>query len=171
MTGVTGWRIEMRRRCRRTAGRRYRDLRPRSGNRSLKRRNSRRMKRRRVVSQSEATAPRKHHQDPQRRYVHHLTDQYSLYFECFKFIFLFALTYFYLSRVSLNLLCFWFQMSSNRKEVRTSYSSTVFLPQDPRLQHAAGQPADRTSYLVAGTMKSWCVLHSLSGCISLMTCF
>uniref|UniRef100_UPI0037E78FA6 lymphocyte-specific protein 1-like isoform X2 n=1 Tax=Semicossyphus pulcher TaxID=241346 RepID=UPI0037E78FA6 len=36
--------------------------------------------------------------------------------------------------------------SSNRKEVRTSYSSTVFLPQDVRLP-------DRTSYLVAGTMK------------------
>ncbi|XP_035538375.1 lymphocyte-specific protein 1-like isoform X2 [Morone saxatilis] len=45
------------------------------------------------------------------------------------------------------------KMSSNRKEVRTSYSSTVFLPQDARLQHAMGQPADRTSYLVAGTMK------------------
>ncbi|KAM7014982.1 uncharacterized protein LKV04_013055 [Tautogolabrus adspersus] len=38
------------------------------------------------------------------------------------------------------------KMSSNRKEVRTSYSSTVFLPQDVRLP-------DRTSYLVAGTMK------------------
>ncbi|XP_044071243.1 non-muscle caldesmon-like isoform X2 [Siniperca chuatsi] len=45
------------------------------------------------------------------------------------------------------------KMSSNRKEVRTSYSSTVFLPQDARLQHAMGQPADRTSYLVAGTMR------------------
>ncbi|KAM8762370.1 uncharacterized protein AB9X84_007168 [Acanthopagrus schlegelii] len=45
------------------------------------------------------------------------------------------------------------KMSSNRKEVRTSFSSTVFLPQDTRLQHATGQPADRTSYLVAGTMK------------------
>ncbi|TKS69495.1 Lymphocyte-specific protein 1 47 kDa actin-binding protein 52 kDa phosphoprotein [Collichthys lucidus] len=43
------------------------------------------------------------------------------------------------------------KMSNNRKEVRTSYSSTVFLPQDTRLHH--GQPADRTSYLVAGTMK------------------
>nr|XP_020495864.1 lymphocyte-specific protein 1-like isoform X1 [Labrus bergylta] len=38
------------------------------------------------------------------------------------------------------------KMSSNRKEIRTSYSSTVFLPQDVRLP-------DRTSYLVAGTMK------------------
>ncbi|XP_041640698.1 lymphocyte-specific protein 1-like isoform X2 [Cheilinus undulatus] len=38
------------------------------------------------------------------------------------------------------------KMSSNRKEVRMSYSSTVFLPQDVRLP-------DRTSYLVAGTMK------------------
>ncbi|XP_029284363.1 lymphocyte-specific protein 1-like [Cottoperca gobio] len=45
------------------------------------------------------------------------------------------------------------KMSSNKKEVRTSYSSTVFLPQDSRLQHAMGQPADRTSYLVAGTMR------------------
>ncbi|XP_019112688.1 lymphocyte-specific protein 1-like isoform X1 [Larimichthys crocea] len=43
------------------------------------------------------------------------------------------------------------KMSNNRKEVRTSYSSTVFLPQETRLHH--GQPADRTSYLVAGTMK------------------
>ncbi|XP_074522910.1 uncharacterized protein LOC141788022 isoform X2 [Halichoeres trimaculatus] len=34
----------------------------------------------------------------------------------------------------------------NRKEERTSYSSSVFLPQDVRLP-------DRTSYLVAGTMK------------------
>ncbi|KAM9367029.1 uncharacterized protein ABDE67_005992 [Symphorus nematophorus] len=40
------------------------------------------------------------------------------------------------------------KISSNRKEVRTSYSSSVFLP-----QHATGQPPDRTSYLVAGTMK------------------
>ncbi|KAK2854263.1 hypothetical protein Q5P01_006924 [Channa striata] len=39
------------------------------------------------------------------------------------------------------------------KEVRTSYSSSVFLPQDSRLQHATGQPADRTSYLVAGTLR------------------
>ncbi|XP_031179499.2 non-muscle caldesmon-like isoform X1 [Sander lucioperca] len=39
------------------------------------------------------------------------------------------------------------KMSSNR------YSSTVFLSQDARLQHAMGQPADRTSYLVAGTMR------------------
>ncbi|XP_071345652.1 non-muscle caldesmon-like [Trachinotus anak] len=45
------------------------------------------------------------------------------------------------------------KMSSNRKEGRTSYSSSVFLQQDTRLQHAAGQPADRTSYLAAGTMK------------------
>ncbi|XP_010767135.1 lymphocyte-specific protein 1-like [Notothenia coriiceps] len=45
------------------------------------------------------------------------------------------------------------KMSSYRKEVRTSYSSTVFLPQDNRSQHATGQPADRTSYLAAGTMK------------------
>ncbi|XP_045889175.1 lymphocyte-specific protein 1-like [Micropterus dolomieu] len=45
------------------------------------------------------------------------------------------------------------KMSSNRKEVRMSYSSTVFLPQDTRLQHAMGQAADRASYLVAGTMR------------------
>nr|XP_046251745.1 lymphocyte-specific protein 1-like isoform X2 [Scatophagus argus] len=45
------------------------------------------------------------------------------------------------------------KLTSNRKEVRASYSSTVFLPQDARLQHATGQPADRTSYLVAGTMR------------------
>ncbi|XP_042263966.1 non-muscle caldesmon-like isoform X2 [Thunnus maccoyii] len=45
------------------------------------------------------------------------------------------------------------KLSSNKKEVRTSYSSSVFLPQDARLQHAAGQPVDRTTYLVAGTMK------------------
>ncbi|KAI3377323.1 hypothetical protein L3Q82_008527 [Scortum barcoo] len=38
------------------------------------------------------------------------------------------------------------KLSSNRKEVRTSYSSTVFLPQDARLP-------DRTSYLMAGTMR------------------
>ncbi|XP_034536512.1 trichohyalin-like [Notolabrus celidotus] len=35
----------------------------------------------------------------------------------------------------------------NRKEARTSYSSSVFLPQDVKLP-------DRTSYLVAGTMKT-----------------
>ncbi|CAJ1050019.1 lymphocyte-specific protein 1-like isoform X3 [Xyrichtys novacula] len=38
------------------------------------------------------------------------------------------------------------KMSCNRKEGRTSFSSSVFLPQDVRLP-------DRTSYLVAGTMK------------------
>ncbi|XP_069581727.1 lymphocyte-specific protein 1-like isoform X1 [Brachyistius frenatus] len=43
--------------------------------------------------------------------------------------------------------------SGNKKEFRTSYSSSVFLPQDTRLKHAAGRPADRTSYLVAGTMR------------------
>ncbi|XP_023262706.1 non-muscle caldesmon-like [Seriola lalandi dorsalis] len=45
------------------------------------------------------------------------------------------------------------KMSRNKKDVRTSYSSSVFLQQDARLQHAAGQPADRTSYLAAGTMR------------------
>ncbi|GLD55768.1 lymphocyte-specific protein 1-like isoform X2 [Lates japonicus] len=45
------------------------------------------------------------------------------------------------------------KISSSKKEVRTSYSSSVFLPQDTRLQYATGQPADRTSYLAAGTMK------------------
>ncbi|XP_031704670.1 lymphocyte-specific protein 1-like [Anarrhichthys ocellatus] len=45
------------------------------------------------------------------------------------------------------------KLSVDRKEVRMSYSSTVFLSQDARLQHAVGQPADRTSYLVAGTMR------------------
>ncbi|XP_039991708.1 lymphocyte-specific protein 1-like isoform X2 [Xiphias gladius] len=45
------------------------------------------------------------------------------------------------------------KVSSNKKEVRTSYSSSVFLPQDTRLQQATGQPADRTSYLAAGTMR------------------
>ncbi|XP_030582023.1 lymphocyte-specific protein 1-like isoform X2 [Archocentrus centrarchus] len=43
--------------------------------------------------------------------------------------------------------------SSDKKEVRTSYSSSVFLAQDTRLQHATGRPVDRTSYLAAGTMK------------------
>ncbi|XP_040891038.1 lymphocyte-specific protein 1-like isoform X2 [Toxotes jaculatrix] len=50
--------------------------------------------------------------------------------------------------------------SSNKKDVRTSYSSSVFLPQDTRLQHATGQPPDRTSYLAAGTMRPRCLLHS-----------
>ncbi|XP_068584879.1 lymphocyte-specific protein 1-like [Cebidichthys violaceus] len=45
------------------------------------------------------------------------------------------------------------KMSVDRKQVRMSYSSTVFMSQDARLQHAVGQPADRTSYLVAGTMR------------------
>uniref|UniRef100_A0AAQ5XMY4 Lymphocyte specific protein 1 a n=1 Tax=Amphiprion ocellaris TaxID=80972 RepID=A0AAQ5XMY4_AMPOC len=45
------------------------------------------------------------------------------------------------------------KMSSNKKETRTSYSSSVFLQQDTRLQHVAGRPADRTSYLAAGTMR------------------
>ncbi|XP_028257945.1 lymphocyte-specific protein 1-like [Parambassis ranga] len=45
------------------------------------------------------------------------------------------------------------QISCNKKEVMTSYSSSVFLPQDARLQHAAGRPAERTSYLAAGTMR------------------
>ncbi|CAK6976967.1 non-muscle caldesmon-like [Scomber scombrus] len=45
------------------------------------------------------------------------------------------------------------KLSCKKKEARTSYSSSVFLPQDTRLQHATGQPADRTSYLAAGTMK------------------
>ncbi|XP_034719467.1 lymphocyte-specific protein 1 isoform X1 [Etheostoma cragini] len=39
------------------------------------------------------------------------------------------------------------KMSSNR------YSSTVFLSQDARLQHAVSQPTERTSYLAAGTMR------------------
>ncbi|XP_069383279.1 lymphocyte-specific protein 1-like [Paralichthys olivaceus] len=43
--------------------------------------------------------------------------------------------------------------SCSKKEVRTSYSSSVFLPQDARLQHGAGHPADRASYLAAGTMR------------------
>ncbi|XP_042347097.1 LOW QUALITY PROTEIN: non-muscle caldesmon-like [Plectropomus leopardus] len=45
------------------------------------------------------------------------------------------------------------KLSSNRKEGRMSYSSSVFMSQDARLQHAMGQPADRTSYLAAGTMR------------------
>ncbi|XP_068431494.1 lymphocyte-specific protein 1-like [Clinocottus analis] len=44
------------------------------------------------------------------------------------------------------------EMSIDRKEVKMAYSSTVFLSHDARLQNAAGQP-DRTSYLVAGTMR------------------
>ncbi|KAL7405510.1 hypothetical protein ABVT39_002226 [Epinephelus coioides] len=45
------------------------------------------------------------------------------------------------------------KMSNNRKEVKTSYSSSVFVSQDTRTQHAMGQPPDRTSYLAAGTMR------------------
>ncbi|XP_029354766.1 lymphocyte-specific protein 1-like isoform X2 [Echeneis naucrates] len=45
------------------------------------------------------------------------------------------------------------KMCSNKKKTRTSYSSSVFLQQDSRQQHATGQPADRTSYLAAGTMR------------------
>ncbi|XP_077942037.1 uncharacterized protein LOC120808674 [Gasterosteus aculeatus] len=40
------------------------------------------------------------------------------------------------------------KMTCDREEVRMSYSSTVFLSQDTRLQHT-----DRTSYLLAGTMR------------------
>ncbi|XP_062417909.1 lymphocyte-specific protein 1-like isoform X2 [Pungitius pungitius] len=40
------------------------------------------------------------------------------------------------------------KMTCAREEVRMSYSSTVFVSQDARLQHT-----DRTSYLVAGTMR------------------
>ncbi|KAM4592547.1 uncharacterized protein PAE49_020716 isoform 2-T2 [Odontesthes bonariensis] len=43
--------------------------------------------------------------------------------------------------------------SSTKNALRTSYSSSVFLSQEARLQHAAGRSADRTSYLAAGTMK------------------
>ncbi|XP_072237252.1 uncharacterized protein [Leuresthes tenuis] len=43
--------------------------------------------------------------------------------------------------------------SSTKNALRTSYSSSVFLSQEARLQHAVGRPADRTSYLAAGTMK------------------
>ncbi|XP_047437152.1 lymphocyte-specific protein 1-like [Mugil cephalus] len=43
--------------------------------------------------------------------------------------------------------------SSIKKEARASYSSSVFLAQDARLQHVTGRPVDRTSYLAAGTMK------------------
>ncbi|MED6293079.1 hypothetical protein CHARACLAT_007133 [Characodon lateralis] len=43
--------------------------------------------------------------------------------------------------------------SSSDTPVRTSYSSSVFLSQDARQHHSAGHPADRTSYLAAGTMK------------------
>nr|XP_020443978.1 caldesmon, smooth muscle-like [Monopterus albus] len=45
------------------------------------------------------------------------------------------------------------KMSSIRKDARPSYSLSVFLPQDARLQRATGQPADRMSYLVAGTLR------------------
>ncbi|XP_043997133.1 non-muscle caldesmon-like isoform X1 [Gambusia affinis] len=44
--------------------------------------------------------------------------------------------------------------SSSQTPVRTSYSSSVFLPQDARQHHAAGHPADRTSYLAAGTIRT-----------------
>uniref|UniRef100_A0A8C2WJN8 Uncharacterized protein n=1 Tax=Cyclopterus lumpus TaxID=8103 RepID=A0A8C2WJN8_CYCLU len=45
------------------------------------------------------------------------------------------------------------KVSIDGKEVKMSYSSTVFLSHDARPLHAVGQPADRTSYLVAGTMR------------------
>ncbi|KAM4743889.1 uncharacterized protein FYW61_000099 isoform 3-T3 [Anableps anableps] len=50
--------------------------------------------------------------------------------------------------------------SSSQTPVRTSYSSSVFLSQDARQHHAAGHPADRTSYLAAGTMKTRNFDHS-----------
>ncbi|XP_043997141.1 non-muscle caldesmon-like isoform X3 [Gambusia affinis] len=46
------------------------------------------------------------------------------------------------------------ETSSSQTPVRTSYSSSVFLPQDARQHHAAGHPADRTSYLAAGTIRT-----------------
>ncbi|XP_023187998.1 non-muscle caldesmon-like isoform X2 [Xiphophorus maculatus] len=50
--------------------------------------------------------------------------------------------------------------SSSQTPVRTSYSSSVFLSQDARQHHAAGHPADRTSYLAAGTMRTRNFDHS-----------
>ncbi|XP_016530187.1 non-muscle caldesmon-like isoform X1 [Poecilia formosa] len=50
--------------------------------------------------------------------------------------------------------------SSSQTPVRTSYSSSVFLSQDARQHHAAGHPADRTSYLAAGTIRTRNVDHS-----------
>ncbi|KAM4596376.1 uncharacterized protein V3H82_015910 isoform 1-T1 [Fundulus diaphanus] len=52
------------------------------------------------------------------------------------------------------------ETSSSQAPVRTSYSSSVFLSQDARQHHTAGHPADRTSYLAAGTMKTRNVNHS-----------
>uniref|UniRef100_A0A3Q2QK51 Non-muscle caldesmon-like n=1 Tax=Fundulus heteroclitus TaxID=8078 RepID=A0A3Q2QK51_FUNHE len=52
------------------------------------------------------------------------------------------------------------ETSSSQTPVRTSYSSSVFLSQDARQHHTAGHPADRTSYLAAGTMKTRNVDHS-----------
>ncbi|XP_039457656.1 lymphocyte-specific protein 1-like [Oreochromis aureus] len=51
--------------------------------------------------------------------------------------------------------------SSDKKEVRTSYSSSVFLAHDTRLQHTTCRPADMTSYLAAGTMKPRYAPYSL----------
>ncbi|XP_033476531.2 uncharacterized protein LOC117253260 isoform X1 [Epinephelus lanceolatus] len=56
------------------------------------------------------------------------------------------------------------KMSNNRKEVKTSYSSSVFVSQDTRAQHAMGQPPDRTSYLAAGTMRPRYLRHSGAAC-------
>ncbi|XP_032415844.1 non-muscle caldesmon-like isoform X2 [Xiphophorus hellerii] len=50
--------------------------------------------------------------------------------------------------------------SSSQTPVRTSYSSSVFLSQDARQHHAAGHPADRTSYLAAGTIRTRNFDHS-----------
>ncbi|XP_005952365.1 trichohyalin [Haplochromis burtoni] len=51
--------------------------------------------------------------------------------------------------------------SNDKKEVRTSYSSSVFLAHDTRLQHTTCRPADMTSYLAAGTMKPRYAPYSL----------
>ncbi|XP_058485308.1 lymphocyte-specific protein 1-like [Solea solea] len=47
------------------------------------------------------------------------------------------------------------KMSESKKEIKTSFSSSVFLPQDIRLQQTSGHKADRASYLAAGTMSGW----------------
>ncbi|KAM6943549.1 lymphocyte-specific protein 1-like [Xenentodon cancila] len=47
------------------------------------------------------------------------------------------------------------EKTSLRKHAfRTSYSSSVFMSQDSRPLHAAGQPPERTSYLAAGTIEA-----------------
>ncbi|KAM9861081.1 uncharacterized protein ACBR49_003209 [Aulostomus maculatus] len=55
-------------------------------------------------------------------------------------------------------------MPAEKKEARrTSYSSTVFLSQDARLQPSSSHPADRTSYLAAGTMRPCGGVRQLEG--------